>query len=140
MSKYTQKTLELYRDQGFMCQVVERWQPHSGRRIDLFGVVDIIALTPGKLIGIQSTSYAGRREHQKKIYDEHNLVVKWWLEAGNELLLVCWKKAKIKRGGVAFRYTPLIEPITLDGLLLNARKSTSDGSMAQAKTTKNQPD
>jgi len=42
----TQRTLAELKRRGWTRQVVEHWQSFSRRRIDLFGVIDVVALTP----------------------------------------------------------------------------------------------
>jgi hypothetical protein len=43
----TQRTLAECRKRGWVCQVVEKWNPHARIRQDLFGCIDIVALVPG---------------------------------------------------------------------------------------------
>lgn len=109
MSIYTERTLALLRAGGWECQVVEKWQAFAKKRIDLFGIIDIVAVCPGKILGVQSTSYGQRKKHMDKIMAEAR--TKKWLDAGGLLWLVSWKKRKIKRGGKAFRYEPVIDRI-----------------------------
>lgn len=109
MSKYTELTLKYLRDRGWKCQVVERYQWHAKRRIDLFGIIDIIAIQDNRIAGIQSTSHGGRRDHIIKIIETESENLKGWLDSGAEFYLICWKKQKLKRGGVAFRYAPVID-------------------------------
>ena len=48
----TQRTIRALRDQGLVCGIVERFNPHVGPhgiRQDLFGCLDIIALDPEQL-------------------------------------------------------------------------------------------
>jgi hypothetical protein len=73
MSSPTQHSLDYYRKRGFDVQVVEYWISHGcaackcdrcvsrmrsgpGKRRDLFGVIDIVAQSQDRLIGVQSTS------------------------------------------------------------------------------------
>lgn len=107
MSHYTQRTLKLLRDLGWECQVVEKWQMHSKRRIDLFGIIDIVAMKEGAILGVQSTSYGQRKSHRIKM--EKAPSSKTWVSANAHLWLVTWKKEKVKRGGKAFRYKSVID-------------------------------
>ena len=109
MSKYTELTLKYLRDRGWKCQVVERYQWHAKRRIDLFGIIDILAIQDGRIAGVQSTSQNGRRDHIVKILETECENLKDWLDSGAEFYLICWKKQKLKRGGIAFRYAPVID-------------------------------
>jgi hypothetical protein len=44
----TQRALAECKKRGWQAQVVEKWIPHTRRRLDLFGVIDIVALIPGQ--------------------------------------------------------------------------------------------
>lgn len=81
-------------------------------RKDLFGIIDLIAIGPGQIIGVQSTSYGCRKDHVNKIYGDKLEETLAWLESKADLLLVCWKKVP---KGRSFRYEPVIERITPDG-------------------------
>lgn len=102
---YTQKTLELLRKRGYLAQVVEKWQPHSMRRIDLFGIIDIVAVGEGTILGVQSTSWNGKQKHEETLL-EHKEELAAWTSSGGVFAMILWKKQKIKRGGIAFRYVP----------------------------------
>ena len=108
MTIYTEKTLKFLRDRGDKAQVVEKWQQQSFRRIDLFGIIDIVSMG-NKIRGVQSTSYGCRKEHIDKILGEGLDAAQRWIAAGGELYLFSWKKEKRKRGGKAFRYAPVID-------------------------------
>jgi len=106
----TSRTLEYIRSQGWDCDKVEQFNPYAGKfgqRKDLFGIIDIVALgdKPGA-IGIQSCGSAFS-EHDKKIL-ESPLALRW-LEKNNTLILIGWRKVKLKRGGKAMRWSPRIK-------------------------------
>ena len=109
MSRYTELTLRYLRERGWRCQVVEKFQFHSKRRVDLFGIIDIVAIKEGRIAGVQSTGYNGRRPHLLKIMETNQSDLKDWLDSSAEFYLICWKKQKLKRGGIAFRYVPTID-------------------------------
>jgi hypothetical protein len=44
----TQRSLAECRKRGLTVQVVERWNSHARVRVDLFGVIDLVALIPPK--------------------------------------------------------------------------------------------
>lgn len=54
----TARSLEHLRKLGYpLVQVVERWNMHAKVRIDLFGIIDIVAIdAAGETFGIQATS------------------------------------------------------------------------------------
>jgi hypothetical protein len=86
----TQRALAECKRRGWTCQVVERWNPYARKSIDLFGVIDIVAITPNGILGIQVTSgtnHAGRRQ---KIIAEPRAAD--WTYAGG--LFELWSFAK----------------------------------------------
>ena len=117
----TQRTLAYLKEQGIICGICERWIPNprmpgGGIRSDLFGFIDIIAISKADgVVGIQSCGqdFSG---HKKKILEERREEVIEWLEAGAKLQLIGWRKLKLHRGGKAMRWTPRIEEITLETL------------------------
>ena len=64
---YTHKTMQLLREQGYLCGVVERYNSFSRKRYDLFGFIDLIAVNNYKTIGVQSTSGTNHASHKRKI-------------------------------------------------------------------------
>ena len=88
----TEYSLKNLRDRGFIAEVVERFNTFSRRRIDLFSVIDIVAIKPDEILGVQATSYGAATEHRKKIREEPK--VRSWLEAGGKLELHLWRKIK----------------------------------------------
>lgn len=93
----TQRTLAECKRRGFTVQVVERFCIYSKRRVDLFGVIDIVALTPNGILGIQACAGASHAARRTKIQAEPRAAE--WTKAGG--LLEVWSWAK--RGGVGKR-------------------------------------
>jgi hypothetical protein len=92
MTSPTARTLEHLRKEGYLCQVVERFNQFSMKRIDLYGVIDIVAIRkdqPG-VWGIQATSTSNLPARVKKAMESEELLV--WLQAGNRFS--CWGWAK----------------------------------------------
>lgn len=112
-----------------MAGVVERWQAQAfpPRRIDLFGIIDIIAIRKGEILGVQSTSMGARLEHVRKLTGECREQTLAWLDSGAKFLLVCWKKKKKVRGGKAFAYVPHEEDLK-EALNLSASTDTTPDS------------
>lgn len=52
----TQRSLRYLREQGFLVEKTEHWNQHVRIRQDLFGIADMIALTPTETWFIQSTT------------------------------------------------------------------------------------
>lgn len=88
----TQLSLKEMRERGYLCQVVEHWHFYAKRRIDLFGIIDIICIRDGETVGLQTTSYGCLSGHRKKIRKSDTL--RPWLRAGNVFLLHGWRKIK----------------------------------------------
>ena len=102
----TQRTLKKLRDDGYTAGIVERFIsiPGSfGKRIDLFNIIDIIAIKKGEIWGVQSCGQAFA-DHDKKILEHENSPK--WIEAGGILLLIGWRKLKKVRGGKAMIWVP----------------------------------
>lgn len=98
----TARTLAECRKRGWIAQNVEQFVrfPPPGHRLDLFGVIDIVAIAPAgavapssncNTIGIQATASAAHHAHRRdKILAEPR--AKAWVEAGNGLELWSWSK------------------------------------------------
>ena len=116
----TQRSLKHLRNGGLIAQVVEHWQAFSRRRIDLFSVIDIVALdiSNGRTLGIQTTSGASVSARINKIYAEPN--ARAWLQAGNRLIVHGWAKrgARGKRKLWSVREVEIV----LDGEALIAKE------------------
>ena len=97
----TARTLKYYRDQGVEIGVVERWVPFfavdgdkkkGGVRVDLFGFIDLIAITPEGIVGIQATSTGNASHRIMKIRTECKGVAAEWAQAGGQIIVIGWKK------------------------------------------------
>ena len=114
----TARSLQALRKDGALPAVVEKWVARRGKpcprcksteipggvRQDLYGILDLVALTPGipGLLGIQATTGANLRSRVTKVLDSEYLIP--WLEAWNRLEVWGWRKVKLKRGGKAIRW------------------------------------
>jgi hypothetical protein len=112
----TQRTLRALRDQGMKCGIVERYVAKAGpfgKKFDLFGIIDIIALDPVRgVIGIQSTGIDFRNHFLKMTEEQGQDVLDWIRTPGTVLQLWGWRKIKVKRGGKAMIYEPRIHEFT----------------------------
>ena len=106
----TSRTLKHLRERGYEAQVVERWCSFSRRRIDLFNIVDIVAVKPGEIVGVQSTAHNLSNRLQKSIAEPK---LRAWLESGARFLIVDWRKRK---KGKSVRWEPVEREVTLDDL------------------------
>lgn len=93
----------------------ESQNPFSGKRKDLFGFIDLVALDPDRgTIGIQVTSGSNHAARRKKILTDCREAALMWLRCNNLIEIWSWSKRKVKRGGKAVRWTPRVEQITLE--------------------------
>ena len=109
----TQRTLRQLRQEGYICGIVEQFNPHVGpfgKRFDLFGCLDIIAIMPRGICGIQSCgdSFA---EHNRKILT--NEFAPEWIKVGGALELWGWRKVVKRRGLKQKIWQPRVKIYTL---------------------------
>lgn len=117
----TSRTLEYIRNKGWIADKVEQFNSYAGKfgqRKDMFGFADIVALGEKSIIAIQSCGQAFS-EHDKKITEDENVAPNalLWLECGGRLILIGWRKVKLKRGGKAMRWQPRIKEYTIDDFI-----------------------
>jgi hypothetical protein len=87
----TQRTLKHLRDLGCIAQVVERWNAFARKRVDLFSVVDVLAIAPdGTTIAVQATSGSNVSSRVQKIADAPETI--FMRKAGWKLLVYGWRK------------------------------------------------
>lgn len=115
----TQRTLKVLRDRGFKAAVVERFLRYAGafgKRQDLFGIIDVLAISPEQTIGIQCCS-GSAASHLRKLTEEKNQESYDWLACPSRSLEIWgWRKILKKRGGKAKIWLPIIVEITLEDL------------------------
>ncbi len=85
----TTRTLKRLRDEGWPAvQVVETWNPHVRQRRDLFGIIDVLAVGPAGVLGVQTTSRGNMSSRRNKMLAcEHLVAIR---EAGMILELDGW--------------------------------------------------
>lgn len=121
----TQRTLAWLKNQGYVCGIVERWNPViKNKKHDLFGVIDIIALTSEGVLGVQSTGtdFSG---HWKKLTMTNAVDSAHWLRTpGTALLLIGWRK--VKGETKKEHYEPRLQYVTMndlrEGLVIHRRE------------------
>lgn len=103
MSSPTQRSLKHLRDAGYTCWVVEYWNSFSRKRVDLFGLFDILAIREGETVAVQTTSGSNVSARVKKIGEsEHIGAVR---SAGWQVWVMGWTKGK--NGRYALRIVDL---------------------------------
>ena len=70
----TQRTLAYLREEGYTCAIVERWNPWSKVRQDLWGWCDILAIRKDEVLAVQVTA-AGVANRIKKIQDSDTVAL-----------------------------------------------------------------
>jgi hypothetical protein len=70
----TQRSLEHLREQGYHCEVVEKWNSFTKQRKDLWGWCDILAIRKGEVLAVQVTA-AGVANRIKKIQDSDTVAL-----------------------------------------------------------------
>jgi hypothetical protein len=93
MSSPTQHSLKLMRDRGYpLVQVVEKWIAPARKRVDLFGIIDIVCVGEefGDTVGVQCTSDDHVSEHVRKVTDSPALP--FLRKAGWRIVVQGWKK------------------------------------------------
>lgn len=68
----TQRSLEYLREQGYHCEIVEKWNPWRRIRQDLWGWCDILAIRRNEVLAVQVTS-SGVAARIKKIQDSDTI-------------------------------------------------------------------
>ena len=107
----TQRALAHCRQQGWTAQVVEKWIPQAKKRVDLFGVIDLVVLdgAGGGPIGLQVTSGSGHSARRRKALEEPRL--REWLASPARFWL--WSFSKRGAQGKRKLWTLRHEEITL---------------------------
>ncbi len=86
----TELSLRALRRDGWVAEVVERFNPHARVRNDLFGVIDILAIRGDETLGVQATSDSNVSARVRKIAEsEHIAAIR---EAGWSVFVWGWKK------------------------------------------------
>ena len=69
----TQLSLAMLREDGWFCWITEHYNYYAKIRQDLWGFVDIIALKPGQILGVQTTTATNMSARINKIADHENV-------------------------------------------------------------------
>lgn len=88
----TERSLAHLRGRGYLVAVVEKWNPHARIRQDLYGVLDLLAVKPGEILGVQTTTLNNLSLRIQKFSDSDT--VPKLREAGMRLEVHGWRKLK----------------------------------------------
>lgn len=90
MSSPTVRSLTKLRKDGYVAEVVEKFNSFTKTRKDLWGIIDILAIRRDEVLGVQTTSWANVSARVKKITDsEHIGAIR---EAGIRVVVHGWRK------------------------------------------------
>jgi hypothetical protein len=124
----TQRTLREARKRGYRAGIVERWLRFAhrkdkegqsmgfGKRQDLFGIIDIIAITPELTIGIQSCGNTLPQHLEKLLYEKNQECYDWLSCSYRALEIWSWRKVKRKPGKKQMVWRPRIHRFSLEEL------------------------
>jgi hypothetical protein len=118
MSSPTQRSLKKLRAEGYMAEVVEKFNRFAGpfgQRKDLFGWMDILAVRGDEVIGVQSTSGSNASARVNKIVALQSADA--WLVSRNRRIVVHGWAKRGPRGKVK-RWTCAETEIRSDDLIL----------------------
>lgn len=88
----TQRSLKILRSNGYLCAIVEHWNPYARIRQDLYGFVDILAIKKNETLAVQTTSGSNIRARERKILEHKNY--KAVKSAGWKIEIHGWRKLK----------------------------------------------
>lgn len=91
----TGRSLENIRERGYVPWVVEYWNAFSRKRVDLFGIFDIIAVGNGETLAVQTTSGSNVSARVKKIADSEYIAA--CRDAGWRIEVHGWRKSARNR-------------------------------------------
>ena len=88
----TQRSLAYLREKGYHAEVVEKYNPHTRTRKDLWGFADILAIRRHEVLAVQVTSVGNMSSRIKKIAESD--LVGFVREAGIGIEVHGWRKYK----------------------------------------------
>lgn len=88
----TQRSLKKLRDEGYLCRIVEHWNPFARIRQDLFGFIDILCVKNNEVVGVQSCSGVDFNKRVTKIKEHKNYNAVSC--SGIKIRVQAWRKLK----------------------------------------------
>ena len=138
MSTPTQKTLELLKLWKWYYWPVERFNSFSGRRSDLYNIIDYLVITEFSTIGVQScgTDFSGHVN--KLIKDEYKNTILWLSQKNRKLLLIGWRKVLVARGMRQRIFRPRIAWVYILGceIIIDEKDTARYGKQKSDKRSK----
>lgn len=91
----TQRSLAALRNDAWTVQIVERWNPFAKVRQDMFGFIDLVAMSPSRgILAVQTTSGGNVSARVEKIRQEPRAAL--WLASGGRIQVHGWRKVGAK--------------------------------------------
>ena len=90
----TSRSLSYCRERAWLVDVAEKTIPHSHRKRDLFGFIDIVVIADDTLLAVQVTSSSNHSARVKKIKNECYVAADAWNRAGGQVEVWSWRKTK----------------------------------------------
>ena len=109
MTSPTQRSLKYLRNLGYHCSIVERWNPHTRIRQDLFGFADLLCIKEGfspLLVQVTSSGWSSRI---RKIQAEP--LSKLALASGFEIEVHGWRKLKTNKNRMTIKIIPITQEV-----------------------------
>lgn len=103
----TQKCLAELRREGYVVAIVEKFNSFVKIRQDMFGFIDILAIRPGEILGVQASAATDHQKHVRKCKAHPNLP--HWLAAGGKFEV--WSIRKSGARGKRKVWTIRREPV-----------------------------
>ena len=86
----TQRSLAHLREQGYHCEIVEKWNSFTKQRKDLWGWCDLLCLKGEEILAVQVTA-SGVSSRIKKIQESET--VSWVRKANIMIHIHGWRKS-----------------------------------------------
>jgi hypothetical protein len=86
----TQRSLVHLREQGYHCEIVEKWNSFTKQRKDLWGWCDILAIRKNEVLAVQVTASAVSDRIKKIVASDTLAIVR---EAGIRIEVHGWRKS-----------------------------------------------
>ena len=99
----TSRTIEVLKRSGYHPEIVERWNPWSKTRRDMYGVIDVLAVRRGETLAVQTTTMSNRSKQINKMLAAPGTI--WMLDAGWKVEVWAWV---LRKGRWALRVTRLV--------------------------------
>ncbi len=94
-ANYNSRTADVWRERGYSFEIVEHYNAFAGRKNDLFGFIDALAVGPDGIVGVQMTSKSHMSERMKKAQGAP--AYRNWLASGARFVVMGWEKNKSGR-------------------------------------------